>query len=97
MNIKPLGNRLVVKLVKKDQTSASGIIISTEEKNEQAKGEVVAIGGGQGKDENIQDLGLKAGDKVIFGQYAGEEVEDDSAQGVVYKILSGKDILAIIE
>lgn len=97
MNIKPLGNRLVVKLVKKEQTSAAGIIISTEEKNEQAKGEVVSIGGGQGKDENITELGIKVGDKVIFGQYAGEEVEDDKEHGVTYKILGGKDILAIIE
>ena len=96
MHIQPLGNRVVVKLTKKETTSASGIIISTEEKNEQARGEVISIGAGQGSEENVGELGLTLGDVVLFGKYAGEEVEGDEA-GVVYKILNGKDILAILK
>jgi chaperonin GroES len=96
MDIQPIGNRLVVKLIKKEQTSASGIIISTEEKNEQAKGEIVAIADGVGTIENIKDLGLKKGQIVLFGKFAGEEVEGEEA-GIMYKILSGKDVLAIIK
>ena len=96
MHIQPLGNRVVVKLTKKETTSASGIIISTEEKNEQARGEVISIGAGQGSEENVGELGLTLGDIVLFGKYAGEEVEGDEA-GVVYKILNGKDILAILK
>ena len=96
MHIQPLGNRVVVKLTKKETTSASGIIISTEEKNEQARGEVISIGAGQGADENVSELGLSLGDIVLFGKYAGEEVEGEES-GVTYKIVSGKDILAIIK
>jgi chaperonin GroES len=96
MNIKPIGNRLVVKLTRKKNVSASGIILSSEEKTEQAIGEILAIGGGQGNDENIKELGLSVGDKVLFGKYAGEEVADDMDDETTYKILKSTDILAVI-
>lgn len=97
MTIKPLGNRTVVKLVKQKQTTASGIILTTEDKNEQAIGEIIAIGEGQGTDENIKDLGLKEGQKVLFGKYSGDEVTDPEDSDTVYKILNGKDILAVLK
>jgi chaperonin GroES len=97
MNIQPLGNRLVVKLTKIKNTSASGFILSSEEKNEQAMGEVIAIGGGQGTDENIKDLGLKVGDVVLFGKYGGEEIADEHDENIVYKILKSTDVVAIIK
>ncbi len=96
MTIKPLGNRVVVRLIKQKNTTSSGIIISTEEKNEQAMGEVVSIGAGFG-DENVQNLGLKVGDKVMFGKYSGEEIKDEQDPETIYKIVKGSDILAIIE
>lgn len=96
MNIKPLGNRLVVRLVKQKTTSASGIILTAEEKNEQAMGEVLSIGAGYGTEENIQNLGLNVGDTVLFGKYAGEEVSDDADSETIYKILKTTDILAVI-
>jgi chaperonin GroES len=96
MNIQPLGNRVLVKLVKKAQTSTSGIIISTEEKTEQIIGEIVAIGGGSGEKNNINDLHLSVGQKVLFGQYSGEEIKNDSEPDVTYKIVNGKDIIATI-
>lgn len=97
MHIQPLGNRLVVKLVKKANTSASGIIIATEEKDEQSVGEVTALGSGQGTEENIKDLGIKVGDKVLFSKYGGEEVKDVEEHDTVYKILNGKDVMAILK
>jgi chaperonin GroES len=97
MNIQPIGNRIVVKLSKKKQVSASGIILSSEEKTEQVIGEVVAIGGGQGSDENVKDLSLKVGDKVMFAQYAGDEIKDENDSETTYKILNSKDILATIK
>jgi chaperonin GroES len=99
MTIKPLGNRLVVKLIKQKNTSASGIILSTEEKNEQAKGEVISLGKGADIDGEMQlkDLEVKTGDIVLFGKYAGEEITDEADPETVFKILSAKDILAIIE
>lgn len=96
MTIKPLGNRVVVQLIKQKTTSASGIILSTEEKNEQAIGTITAIGAGQGTEDNIQNLGLSIGDKVLFGKYAGEEIKDGVDEDSVYKILKSTEILAII-
>jgi chaperonin GroES len=97
MTIKPLGNRIVVKLVKKAQTSASGIILSAEEKTEQAIGEIVSVGVGMGEEENVSKLGLNPGMKVLFGKYAGEELKDLENDQEVYKILPGKDVMAVIE
>jgi chaperonin GroES len=97
MNIKPLGNRLVVKLVKQKTTSNSGIILTTKNENEQAKGEIIAVGSGQGSEENIKDLGLKIGQIVVFGKYSGEEITNDANTQEIYKILNSKDILATLE
>lgn len=96
MNIKPLGNRLVVQLLKQKNTTASGIILSTEEKNEQSLGTVIALGVGYGQN-NVQNLGVKKGDKVLFSKYSGEEVKDDQEPDDVYKILKVDDVLAVIE
>jgi chaperonin GroES len=99
MTIKPLGNRLVVKLVKEKTTSASGIIISTKEENKQSLGEVISIGpGAQTNDEiNVQDLGIKEGDTLLFAKYAGEEVEDPEDSDTVYKILKANEVMAVVE
>lgn len=97
MTIKPLGNRLVVELVKQKTTTSSGIILTSEEKTEQALGKIIAIGKGQGTDENITNLDLKIGDTVLFGKYAGEEVKDNKVNDNTFKILKGSDVLAIIQ
>ena len=96
MNIKPLGNRVVIKLIKQKTTSSLGIITSTEDEIQRTQGEVIAIGTGFGE-ENVQNLGLKTGDTVMFGRYSGEEVPDESDSNTIYKIISSKDIVAIIE
>jgi chaperonin GroES len=97
MNIKPLGNRAVIKLLK-TQTSRSGIIVTTEEKNEQSQGEVVALGPGYDtEDGNITKVGLKIGDKVLVSRYGGDEIKDEQNEDTIYKIVSLKDILAILE
>jgi chaperonin GroES len=99
MNIKPIGNRLVVKLIKQKNTSASGIILTTKEENEQTVGTITTIGtGGDINDEiNITKLGLKVGDKIMFGRYAGEEIKDQNDSDTIYKILKSSDILAVVE
>lgn len=97
MTIKPLGNRLVVRLVKQSNTTASGIITSTKEQTEQGMGVIIAIGGGQGDDENIKELGLQVGQTVLFPQYVGEEIKDKNDPDVVYKVLKGSDVIAVIE
>lgn len=91
MKLKPLGDRVVVKPVEQAEMTASGIVLpDTVEKEKKEEGEVVAVGNG----EKIQKLGLKTGDRVLFGKYAGEEVEVDKVE---YKVLEDKDVLAILE
>ncbi len=99
MTIKPLGNRLVVELIKQKNTTASGIIVSTKEENEQSQGRIIALGTGADIDSeiNVTSLGLQVGDTVLFGKYAGEEVTADSSSDTVYKILNSKDVLALIQ
>ncbi len=97
MTIIPLGNRLVVQLIKQKNTTASGIITSTKEETEQGMGKIISIGEGQGKEENIKELNLKVGQIVLFPRYAGEEIKDKNDQDIVYKVLKGSDVIAIIE
>lgn len=91
MKLKPLGDRVVVEPLSEEETTKSGIILpDTVDKEKKAEGKVIAIGEG----EKIKKLGLKEGDKVLFGKYAGEEVKVDEIE---YKILSDEDVLAVIE
>ena len=91
MKLKPLGNRVVVKPIIEKEATKSGIILpDTIDKEKKAEGEVMAIGEG----EKIQKLGLKVGDLVLFGKYAGEEIKVDEVE---YKILSYEDVLAVVE
>jgi len=91
MKLKPLGNRVVVEPLTEEETTKSGIVLpDTVDKEKKAEGKILAIGDG----DKITKLGLKVGDKVIFGKYAGEEVKVDKVE---YKILSDEDVLAVIE
>ena len=91
MKLRPLGNRIVVQPLSEEEVTKAGIILpETVDKEKKAEGKVIAIGDG----EKITKLGLKVGDKVIFGKYAGEEVK---VEKVEYKILSDEDVLAVIE
>ena len=72
MQIKPLGNRILVKQLTAEEVTKSGIVLpANADKEKKAQGQIVAIGNG----EDIGKLGLKVGDTVVFGKYAGDEVE----------------------
>jgi chaperonin GroES len=90
MNIKPLADRVLVKPAAAEEKTVSGIIIPDTAKEKPLKGEVVAVGKGT-KDE---EMVVKQGDKVLYGKYAGTEIEID---GVQYLIMRQSDILGIIE
>lgn len=89
MNIKPLADRVLVKPAAAETKTASGIIIPDSAKEKPLKGEILAIGTGT-KDEEIV---VKVGDTVLYGKYAGTELELD---GEKYLIMRQSDILAII-
>lgn len=96
MNIRPLKDRIVVKPLEGDDTTAGGIILPDTAKEKPIRGEVMAVGPGkfiESKGDRVPPS-LIAGDRVIFGKYAGTEVRID---GEEYKILEVKDVLAKID
>ncbi|ETA26278.1 molecular chaperone GroES [Porphyromonas gingivalis SJD2] len=89
MNIKPLADRVLVKPAAAEEKTVSGIIIPDSAKEKPLKGEVIVVGNGT-KDE---EMVLKAGDTVLYGKYAGTEIE---LEGEKYIIMRQNDVLAII-
>lgn len=89
MNVKPLADRVLVKPAEAEEKTASGIIIPDSAKEKPLKGEIIAVGTGT-KDE---EMVLKQGDQVLYGKYAGTEIELD---GQKYLIMRQSDVLAII-
>ena len=94
MTIKPLADRVVTKLVKAEETTKGGIILTAAAKEQPQIAEVVAVGPGGIIDGNEVKMYVKVGDKVIVSKYAGNEVKVD---GVEYSIIRQSDILAIVE
>ncbi|HZK68140.1 MAG TPA: co-chaperone GroES [Paludibacter sp.] len=89
MNIKPLADRVLVQPVAAEEKTISGIIIPDSAKEKPLKGEVIAVGNGT-KDE---EMVVAVGNTVLYGKYAGQELE---WEGVKYLIMKQSDILAII-
>jgi chaperonin GroES len=96
VNIKPLEDRIVVKPLDAEQTTASGLVIPDTAKEKPQEGEVLAVGPGRWDDEgeNRIPLDVKVGDVVLYSKYGGTEVK---YSGEDYLILSGRDVLAVIE
>ncbi len=94
MNIKPLADRVVIKMVEAEETTKSGIILTGAAKEKPEVAEVVAVGPGGIVDGKEVVMELKVGDKVLMSKYAGTEVKLD---GQEYTILRQSDILAKIE
>lgn len=100
MNIRPLGDRILVQPVKAEEITASGILLpETVDKEKKAEGTIVALGNGPA----IAELGLQVGQKVIYKKWGGEEIKNGKGKDEIeYKILFvGKDdksdVVAIIE
>ncbi|MGI6697600.1 MAG: co-chaperone GroES [Clostridiales bacterium] len=94
MNIKPLGDRVVVRVLEKEETTKSGIVLPEAAKEKPQEGEVLAVGSGELIEGKRIPLEVKVGDRVIYSKYAGTEVKMDDQE---YLILRQSDILAIIE
>jgi len=94
VNIKPLEDRIVVKPLDAEQTTASGLVIPDTAKEKPQEGEVLAIGPGRIDDTgNRVPLDVAIGDKVIYSKYGGTEVKYG---GEEYLILSARDVLAVV-
>ena len=94
MTLKPLADRVLLKATEAEETTKSGIILSTANKEKPVISEVVAVGPGGVVDGKEIVMTVKPGDKVVVAKYAGTEVKLD---GVEYSIVRQSDILAIVE
>ncbi|CAL9529658.1 10 kDa chaperonin [Nocardiopsis dassonvillei] len=94
--LKPLEDRVVVKALEAEQTTASGLVIPDTAKEKPQEGEVLAVGPGRWDDEGDKriPLDVKVGDVVLYSKYGGTEVKYD---GEEYLVLSARDLLAVVE
>ncbi|HVA24323.1 MAG TPA: co-chaperone GroES [Chloroflexota bacterium] len=94
-SIKPLGDRVLVEPLERDEVTSSGIVLPDTAKEKPQEGTIVAAGSGRVDDKGQKHaLEVKKGNKVLYGKYAGTEIK---IEGKDYLILSEKDILAIFE
>lgn len=95
MNIKPLGDKIVVKRLELEKKLKSGLIIPDAAKEKPQEGKVVAVGKGKMNNKgNIISMEIKVGDRILFGKYSGSEVKID---GEEYLIMDQDDVIGIIE
>ncbi len=92
--LKPLGDRIVIKVIEDTEQTSGGIFIPDSAKEKPQKGEVIAVGLGKLNEKGEREPMDEVGDTVLYAKYAGTDIKMD---GVEYKILSIKDALAIIE
>jgi chaperonin GroES len=94
MKIRPLGDRILVLRIEEEEKTAGGIIIPDTAKEKPQEGKIVAVGPGRVNEKGERNsLDVKAGDRVLFGKYAGNEIKID---GVEHLIMQEDDILGIV-
>ena len=95
VNIRPLGDRVLVRPLDKDKQERGGLIIPDTAKEKPQEGEVVAAGKGKVSDDGkVLPMDVKAGDKILYGKYSGTEIKIDDQE---YLIMHQDDILGVLE
>jgi len=95
MKLRPLGDHVVIRPLEAEEKTAGGIVLPDTAKQQQTQGEVIAVGPGRTlANGRLIPLQVKAGERVIYGKYAGHETKVD---GTEYKICSESEVLAVIE
>ena len=95
MNIRPLHDRVIVKRVEAERTTASGIVIPDSAAEKPDQGEVLAVGTGKRNDQGVQiALDVKVGDRVLFGKYAGQSVK---VGGDEVLVMREEDIMGVVQ
>ena len=92
--IKPLGDRVLIRMKEKEETTKSGIILSGASQEKPQIAEVIEVGPGEKVNGEFQEMCVKKGDKIIVSKYSGTEVK---YEGTEYLIVKQDDILAIVE
>ncbi len=93
MNLKPLADRVVIKVMESEERTKSGIVLPDTAKEKPQQGSIIAVGPGRVEDGKSIAMTVKEGDTVLFAKYAGTEVKVD---GEEYLIMKESDILAIV-
>jgi chaperonin GroES len=95
MDIRPLGDRIVVQALEAEDVTKGGIILPDTAKEKPHEGKIVAVGRGKvGDNGQVQPLELKVGDRVLYGKYSGNEIK--TKDGKDYLIMREEDVLAVI-
>jgi chaperonin GroES len=95
MKIRPLHDRVIVKRLEEERTTASGIVIPDTAAEKPDQGEIVAVGNGKVlEDGSVRKLEVKVGDKVLFGKYAGQTVK---VSGEELLVMREEDIMGVVE
>lgn len=94
MSIRPLHDRIVVRRTEEEQKTAGGILLPGSAQEKPQRGEIIAVGNGQVTDNGVRPLDVKVGDKVLFGQYAGQTVKVDGEELLIMK---EADVLGVLE
>ncbi|MBR2704155.1 MAG: co-chaperone GroES [Clostridia bacterium] len=92
--LRPLLDRVIVKMIETEESTKSGIIIGSSSKEKSHIAEVVSVGPGKVIDGNIEEIYIRKGDKVVINKYSGTEINHE---GEEYIVLKQEDILAIVE
>lgn len=93
--LKPLGDRVIIKVAQEEEKTIGGIVLASAAKEKPQTGEVIAVGEGRVLDNGTKvPAEVKVGDSVMFEKYSGTEVK---YEGTEYLIVSGKDIIAVVE
>ncbi|MCL1623265.1 co-chaperone GroES [Moraxella sp. Tifton1] len=93
MSIRPLHDRIVVRRTEEEQKTAGGILLPGSAQEKPQQGEVIAVGNGQITDNGVRPLDVKVGDRVLFGQYAGQTVKVDGEELLIMK---ESDVLGVL-
>lgn len=94
MNIRPLHDRIVVRRTEEERKTAGGILLPGSAQEKPQQGTVLAVGNGQITENGVRPLEVKVGDKVLFGQYAGQTVKVDGEELLIMK---ESDVLGVLE
>ena len=95
MNIRPLYDRIVVKRIDEKETTRNGIVIPDSAQEKPQEGEVMAVGKGKRlEDGEVVALDIKAGDRILFGKYSGNEIK---LEGIEYIIMREEDVLGVLD
>ncbi len=93
--VKPLGDKILVEILEAEEKTKGGIILPDTAKEEKTEGKVISVGGGRYLDTGkVQPLEVKAGDKVIFGKYSGDDILID---GKKHKVIKESEVLAVYQ